>query len=244
MKIKSSRPLLLLSASLILAFPVAHAATQTHTATFTGAGGDARWGTGDSTLNPAVHGGFLPLFDSSLGTLDKVSIEMQGWRSISFSCYQMPVGLLGGCSARASGIFRLRADSYNPWSFITLATIAPDAATATSVAPAYGQTLSAVSYAEASTFVEITDPNILAIHFDGAGKDPTKTYIAWIFQIMDGGNIGQGGNAGISSVIWDADATVKLTYHYTAPIPEPETYALMLAGLGLVGWAARRRRMR
>jgi hypothetical protein len=25
------------------------------------------------------------------------------------------------------------------------------------------------------------------------------------------------------------------------PIPEPETYALMLAGLGLVGWAARRR---
>jgi hypothetical protein len=26
------------------------------------------------------------------------------------------------------------------------------------------------------------------------------------------------------------------------PIPEPETYALMLAGLGLVGWAASRRR--
>lgn len=26
-----------------------------------------------------------------------------------------------------------------------------------------------------------------------------------------------------------------------APVPEPETYALMLAGLGLVGWAARRR---
>jgi hypothetical protein len=27
-----------------------------------------------------------------------------------------------------------------------------------------------------------------------------------------------------------------------APVPEPETYALMLAGLGLVGWAASRRR--
>ena len=29
-----------------------------------------------------------------------------------------------------------------------------------------------------------------------------------------------------------------------SPIPEPETYALMLAGLGVVGWMARRRRSR
>jgi hypothetical protein len=28
----------------------------------------------------------------------------------------------------------------------------------------------------------------------------------------------------------------------TAPIPEPETYAMMLAGLGLLGFAARRRK--
>jgi hypothetical protein len=27
-----------------------------------------------------------------------------------------------------------------------------------------------------------------------------------------------------------------------SPIPEPETYALMLAGLGLLGWVAQRRR--
>jgi hypothetical protein len=30
--------------------------------------------------------------------------------------------------------------------------------------------------------------------------------------------------------------------NFAAPIPEPETYALMLAGLGVVGWVARRRK--
>jgi len=46
------------------------------------------------------------------------------------------------------------------------------------------------------------------------------------------------------------DSRFEETYTYLAstevipallPIPEPETYAMMLAGLGLVGWAARRR---
>lgn len=30
-------------------------------------------------------------------------------------------------------------------------------------------------------------------------------------------------------------------FHVVASVPEPETYALLLAGLGLVGWASRRR---
>ena len=37
------------------------------------------------------------------------------------------------------------------------------------------------------------------------------------------------------------ETTLTLT---TAPVPEPETYAMMLAGLGILGAAARRRRSR
>ena len=33
------------------------------------------------------------------------------------------------------------------------------------------------------------------------------------------------------------------TVYELAPVPEPETYAMLLAGLGLVGLAARRRRL-
>lgn len=42
-----------------------------------------------------------------------------------------------------------------------------------------------------------------------------------------------------------ADARMRLTVGFasTPPVPEPETYALMLAGLGLVGFAARRRNL-
>ncbi len=42
-----------------------------------------------------------------------------------------------------------------------------------------------------------------------------------------------------------AAGTLRYDVSYTAvasPVPEPETYALMLAGLGVVGWAARRRK--
>jgi hypothetical protein len=59
---------------------------------------------------------------------------------------------------------------------------------------------------------------------------------------------GDGGKFKIvmDDISFDANGqTVDQNYHIemvTAPIPEPETYALMLAGLGLVGFMARRRK--
>lgn len=230
-----------LAASLALASPIAIAATQTHTATFKGAGGDTSYGNGDTYTNTALYGGFLPLFDSSLGTLQKVSFEMEGWRSLNFSCTGGDYAL-GSCNARADGQFVLRADSYNPYQFPTLGTIRMDAGSASVLSPYYGETLSALSYASASTAFDVTDPAVLAVHFDGAGKDPDWTYFTLYFQSLDGGAFGFGGGAGITSMYWDADATIRMTYHYAAAIPEAETYTMMLAGLGLVGFAVRRRR--
>ncbi|WP_229262760.1 choice-of-anchor E domain-containing protein [Duganella radicis] len=50
------------------------------------------------------------------------------------------------------------------------------------------------------------------------------------------------GNATYDPVLL-MDGYAKVTYTYdVAPVPEPETYAMMLAGLGLVGAIARRRK--
>ncbi|MBL8489561.1 MAG: PEP-CTERM sorting domain-containing protein [Rhodocyclaceae bacterium] len=53
--------------------------------------------------------------------------------------------------------------------------------------------------------------------------------------------------SGVTRLYFD-DASTGAGYGYgafnfnTAPVPEPETYAMMLAGLGLIGAAAKRRR--
>ncbi len=43
---------------------------------------------------------------------------------------------------------------------------------------------------------------------------------------------------------WSFDATTAQLTYATAPVPEAETYAMMLAGLGLVGFMVRRRNQR
>ena len=42
---------------------------------------------------------------------------------------------------------------------------------------------------------------------------------------------------------WD-DFAVGVNFTPTTPVPEPETYAMLMAGLGILGWTARRKKNR
>ncbi|HKX94685.1 MAG TPA: FxDxF family PEP-CTERM protein [Methylibium sp.] len=59
---------------------------------------------------------------------------------------------------------------------------------------------------------------------------------AWDFNMLHVNAFLNGESIKLESCVRGADCVP------TTPIPEPSTYALMLAGLGIVGWMARRRR--
>jgi hypothetical protein len=233
--------LMTLTLAAALAAPAgATLSTQTVSTTFTGAGGDISWGNGDTTTVPMVTG-ILPLFDTALGVLERVDVELSAWRSIAFTCTTGTAGTPGGCNARAEGNWILDSVNYPVWSFATLVTLRTGADTATSVAPPSGQSLSATSYGSNSALLSFTDPLLLQNHFSNAIAPSPQVDLRLRFAGMDGGNVGQGGASSISALLWDGDATLTLTYHYVAAIPEPATWASLAAGLGVLGWLRRRR---
>lgn len=85
----------------------------------------------------------------------------------------------------------------------------------------------------------LSGPTVVAFHwgnFDGEGVKGSGNVSA-IYRFDAG--------AGLDS--FNVDVTQGLSnaaVYVTTPVPEPGTYALMLAGLGAVGFMARRRRQR
>lgn len=91
-------------------------------------------------------------------------------------------------------------------------------------------TLNAVSGTETS----------LVYNFDG-GSNTTNTWKFGASNLAPGSySLVVSGIAGIASIP-DAKASYGGNITFTAAVPEPETYGMLALGLGLVGFAARRR---
>jgi hypothetical protein len=76
----------------------------------------------------------------------------------------------------------------------------------------------------------------IGLHFGGGTGSPTPGADSTAFYRFDAGT-----NLDTFTLAYNASSDAIL--YSTAPaIPEPETYALMLAGLGVIGFVARRRR--
>jgi len=62
------------------------------------------------------------------------------------------------------------------------------------------------------------------------------------FSYLSGGSIVGGGSFATPGVLFQGENFVRGRFFVAEAIPEPETYAMLLAGLGLLGFVARRRK--
>ena len=180
----------------------------------------------------------LPQFDGSLGTLDSVTLTLFGHLEGSAKAESINVG------ARDVTL-NLRA---------TLKLVDPvSASTLVQTTPLVSNTFNASSFdgtsdfggtsgrsylglvADSSTMSTFTDGATLAM-FTGTGSVTTKLSAQGASSYLSSGNIDSQFRTKASGY-----ANVTYAYHTTA-VPEPGTWALMFAGLGMIGLLASRRR--
>lgn len=87
--------------------------------------------------------------------------------------------------------------------------------------------------ADATPEAAFANGTFLGLSFTVESSDPTFSLVPGFSSVADAyfGYTPSTGISGFGSVTYTL-----------MPVPEPETYAMLLAGLGLVGWAARRNR--
>lgn len=69
----------------------------------------------------------------------------------------------------------------------------------------------------------------------------TTPTVAASFAYVDGGVVGGPTSFVNTADIFNGENATRASFRAITPVPEPSAYGMMLAGLGLIGWMARRR---
>lgn len=173
-------------------------------------------------------------FDSTLGTLQSVQIDLHS--DVTGKTFaENKSGVAGDFTVSVGGILTLTVNALhtlnsNAMVSQTLSLSAYDGLVN------FGGTSGTISPFGPVQFVGS------AIYSDGAtlsglsGNGQFSTSLTDVFKTAGGGNVVYAGSAKVN-----AYATVTYNYEVTA-VPEPETYGMLLAGLGLLGVVARKRK--
>jgi hypothetical protein len=95
--------------------------------------------------------------------------------------------------------------------------------------------LASQTFAVASGAISNFSAVLMGGSFDPAVKDATSQTLSW------GGVLGAGTYSVRVTGLTALDRTTYVGSVSAAPVPEPETYAMLLAGLGIMGAVARRK---
>jgi hypothetical protein len=67
----------------------------------------------------------------------------------------------------------------------------------------------------------------------------TQVFASW--EYLNAGIVVGSGSLDTPGNIFDGETWTRPEFHVSTPVPEPETYAMLLTGIGLVAWRLRRR---
>jgi hypothetical protein len=158
--------------------------------------------------------------------------------------YDYSVGVCGSCLAFGSPEF------YRNWFVINLTGLTAPVSTLTLTLYSFDVTspgsYTLWDYGHPITDLPLENSTRVDIYDDlGTGN----SYGSFAYEIGDAQTyrtltLNSRARADLNAAIENQDAQWAIggSFESTAPIPEPETYALMLAGLGVVGWMAQRRK--
>jgi hypothetical protein len=95
-----------------------------------------------------------------------------------------------------------------------------------------GASTGLISHSQSNSFHSTSAADFAAFSANGGGNISLALAAVGASRVIGSGNF-------VSSITTQSGGNVSVTYNYL-PVPEPETYAMMLAGLGLLGLTRRR----